>query len=105
MVQKEVAVKFSAEPGQKEFSALGVLAQTAGRGSICFDVPPEAFVPPPKVTSSVLRIIKERTLRITSYNVCYTKLLRVEPLYRKEIVYGVFGVARSEVLGELFARL
>ncbi len=62
MVQKEVAVKFSAEPGQKEFSALGVLAQTAGRGSICFDVPPEAFVPPPKVTSSVLRIIKERTL-------------------------------------------
>jgi len=61
MVQKEVAVKFSAKVSQKEFSALSVLTQTIGEAHICFDVPREAFVPPPKVTSSVLFIRKENT--------------------------------------------
>ncbi len=61
MIQKEVAVKFSAVPGQKEFSALSVLAQTVGKATLCFEVEPEAFVPPPKVTSAVLLIEKERT--------------------------------------------
>ncbi|BDY13136.1 16S rRNA (adenine(1518)-N(6)/adenine(1519)-N(6))-dimethyltransferase RsmA [Hydrogenimonas cancrithermarum] len=62
MVQKEVAEKFSAQPGQKAFSALAVLAQSAGEVHLCFDVPPESFVPAPKVMSSVLRIVKKRTL-------------------------------------------
>jgi len=61
MIQKEVAVKFSAVPGQKEFSALSVLAQTAGKAKLCFEVGPESFVPPPKVTSAVLLIEKVRT--------------------------------------------
>jgi 16S rRNA (adenine1518-N6/adenine1519-N6)-dimethyltransferase len=61
MVQKEVAVKFSAKVSQKEFSALSVLTQTIGEAYICFDVPKEAFVPPPNVTSSVLFIRKENT--------------------------------------------
>ena len=61
MIQKEVAEKFSAVPGQKEFSALSVLAQTAGEAKLCFEVGPESFVPPPKVTSAVLLIEKVRT--------------------------------------------
>ena len=62
MVQKEVAEKFGARPGQKPFSALSVLAQSAGDVHLCFDVPPESFVPAPKVISSVLQIVKKRTL-------------------------------------------
>ncbi len=58
MVQKEVADKFGAHAGEKPFSALSVLAQTAGEVCRCFDVPPEAFVPAPKVVSSILRIDK-----------------------------------------------
>ena len=60
MVQKEVALKFAAQPGEKAFSALSVLAQSVGEAHVCFEVPPEAFVPPPKVTSAVLRIDKYR---------------------------------------------
>ncbi len=60
MVQKEVALKFAAQPGEKAFSALSVLAQSVGAAHVCFEVPPEAFVPPPKVTSAVLRIDKFR---------------------------------------------
>ncbi|WP_457607379.1 16S rRNA (adenine(1518)-N(6)/adenine(1519)-N(6))-dimethyltransferase RsmA [Nitratifractor sp.] len=62
MVQKEVAEKFAAPTGDRNFSALSVLAQSAGEARGLFDVPPEAFAPPPKVTSSILEIRKERNL-------------------------------------------
>jgi 16S rRNA (adenine1518-N6/adenine1519-N6)-dimethyltransferase len=62
MVQKEVALKFAAHPGERDFSALSVLAQSAGEARLLFDVPREAFVPPPNVTSAVLSIRKDRTL-------------------------------------------
>ena len=58
MVQKEVAKKFSASEGEREFSSLSVLAASAGRAEILFEVPPEAFVPAPKVDSAVLSIYK-----------------------------------------------
>lgn len=61
MIQKEVAEKFAAKAGEKAFSALSVLADTAGSASICFEVEPEAFIPPPKVTSAVLLIEKNET--------------------------------------------
>ncbi len=73
MIQKEVAVKFSAVAGEKEFSALSVLADTAGEATLCFEVEPEAFVPAPKVTSAVLLIEKERT----EENEGFETLLRV----------------------------
>ncbi|WP_201352116.1 16S rRNA (adenine(1518)-N(6)/adenine(1519)-N(6))-dimethyltransferase RsmA [Hydrogenimonas urashimensis] len=62
MVQKEVAEKFSAKAGEKAFSGLAILAQSAGEVRRIFDVPPEAFVPAPKVMSSVLQIVKKCTL-------------------------------------------
>jgi len=62
MVQKEVAHKFAAAPGEKAFSALAVLASSVGDAKICFEVEPEAFVPPPKVTSAVLSIVKRGSL-------------------------------------------
>jgi 16S rRNA (adenine1518-N6/adenine1519-N6)-dimethyltransferase len=61
MVQKEVAQKFSAQAGEKVFSGLSVLTQTVGFGELLFDVGSENFVPPPKVTSSILLIQKTRS--------------------------------------------
>jgi len=58
MIQREVAQKFSAEPGEKAFGALSVIAQSVGTASIVIDVPPSAFTPPPKVDSAVLLIEK-----------------------------------------------
>lgn len=55
MVQKEVALKFSAAAGEKEFSALSVITQALGACELLFDVSAEAFKPPPKVLSSVIR--------------------------------------------------
>lgn len=58
MVQREVAEKFSASPGEKQFGALSVIAQSVAEVSILVHVPPEAFLPPPKVDSAVLLIKK-----------------------------------------------
>ena len=62
MVQKEVAMKFAAQPKERDFSALSVLADSVGDAILCFEVEPEAFVPPPKVTSAVLSIRKYKFL-------------------------------------------
>jgi len=61
MVQKEVAQKFSAVEGEKNFSALSVLTQSVGFAELYLDVGADNFVPPPKVTSSLLLIKKERS--------------------------------------------
>jgi 16S rRNA (adenine1518-N6/adenine1519-N6)-dimethyltransferase len=58
MVQREVAEKFSASPGEKSFGALGVIAQSVAEVDIVVHVPPEAFTPPPKVDSAVLLMKK-----------------------------------------------
>lgn len=62
MIQKEVAVKFSAQEKEKEFSSLAVITKLLSKDArILFDVPPESFDPAPKVVSSVLFIKKDTT--------------------------------------------
>jgi 16S rRNA (adenine1518-N6/adenine1519-N6)-dimethyltransferase len=56
MFQKEVAERICAGPGDAAYGRLSVLAAWRTRGRILFDVSRSAFVPPPKVTSSVVRI-------------------------------------------------
>jgi 16S rRNA (adenine1518-N6/adenine1519-N6)-dimethyltransferase len=56
MFQREVAERIVARPGAKAYGRLGVLAQWRAEARILFDVGPSAFTPPPKVTSSVVRL-------------------------------------------------
>jgi len=63
MVQKEVAIKFSAKSGEKSFSALSVIASSCGEARVLFDIAPEAFNPPPKVVSSILEIKKSKDFK------------------------------------------
>ncbi len=57
MFQREVAERIVAAPGRKSYGRLAVLAQWRSETRIMFDVHPSAFVPPPKVTSSVVRLV------------------------------------------------
>ena len=56
MFQKEVALRITASPGGKDYGRLSVFAQWRTRPRILFDVKPQAFTPPPKVTSSLVRL-------------------------------------------------
>ena len=57
MFQREVAERIVAPPGSKTYGRLSVLAGWRTQAKILFDVAPSAFVPPPKVTSSVVRLV------------------------------------------------
>ena len=56
MFQREVALRICAKVGDDAYGRLSVLAGWRTKAKILFDVSPRAFVPPPKVTSAVLRI-------------------------------------------------
>jgi 16S rRNA (adenine1518-N6/adenine1519-N6)-dimethyltransferase len=56
MFQREVAERIVAKPGSEHYGRLSVLAGWRTRAKILFDVARQAFVPPPSVTSSVVRL-------------------------------------------------
>jgi len=96
MVQREVAEKFSAQPGDKDFGSLAVITQTVGHAGIVIEVPPEAFNPPPKIHSAVLRIVKQKSrssdtgledmLRVAFAQPRKTLLKNLSAVYNKEEV-------------------
>jgi 16S rRNA (adenine1518-N6/adenine1519-N6)-dimethyltransferase len=57
MFQREVAERIVAAPAAKSYGRLAVLAGWRTEARILFDVSPAAFVPPPKVTSSLVRLV------------------------------------------------
>ena len=54
MFQREVANRIIAEPGSKAFGRLSILTNWRTQNAIAFDLAPQVFWPPPKVTSSVV---------------------------------------------------
>ncbi len=56
MFQREVAMRIVAKPDTEHYGRLSVLAQWRTRAKILFDVSRSAFVPPPSVTSSIVRL-------------------------------------------------
>lgn len=56
MFQREVAMRLAAGPGSGDYGRLSVMAQSSCRVERLFDLPPAAFTPPPKVSSSVVRL-------------------------------------------------
>lgn len=56
MFQREVAQRIVAQPGGKAYGRLALLAQWRSDPKIVMDLPPEAFSPPPKVSSAVVHL-------------------------------------------------
>lgn len=57
MFQKEVAQRIVAAPGSKMYGRLSVMTQWLCRAKMSFDIAPSAFVPPPKVVSTVVHLV------------------------------------------------
>ncbi|MFZ4549480.1 MAG: 16S rRNA (adenine(1518)-N(6)/adenine(1519)-N(6))-dimethyltransferase RsmA [Bacteroidales bacterium] len=71
MFQKEVAVRIAAPPGKKDYGILSVLLQAWYDIEYLFTVEPTVFVPPPKVQSAVIRLLRNQTTELG----CSEKLL------------------------------
>lgn len=69
MLQKEVVQRMAAAPGSRDFGRLTVMLGCCLQVAELFDVPPEAFSPPPKVTSAVVRLapLPADTFRIADH--------------------------------------
>jgi len=102
MVQKEVAVKFSAVAKQKAFSALSVLATSVGKATLCFEVEREAFVPPPNVTSAVLLIEKDQSRDDEKFET-FLKVAFSQP--RKKLSKNLLSAFSKDIVDQTFAKL
>jgi len=89
MLQRELALRLTSEPGGKNWSPLAIFTQLAYEARRCFDVGPENFKPPPKVTSSVVSLIPKPKFSIPNY-----------PLFEK-VVRTSFAQRRKTLLNNL----
>lgn len=63
MMQKEAAARLLAQPGGKEYGPLSLLREYRTEAEAVLDVPPECFLPPPHVDSTVVRLeVRPRSL-------------------------------------------
>jgi 16S rRNA (adenine1518-N6/adenine1519-N6)-dimethyltransferase len=62
MLQKEVADRIAAPADSDDYGRLSVMMQYHCEAELLFDVPPSAFFPPPKVESTIIRIVPYRQL-------------------------------------------
>jgi 16S rRNA (adenine1518-N6/adenine1519-N6)-dimethyltransferase len=92
MFQKEVVDRLAAAPRSKEYGRLSVLAQHVCEVRRLFDVPASAFVPPPKVTSSVAQLTPRPAAQ---------RLADLRPLER--VTAAAFGQRRKMLRGSLAA--
>ena len=90
MVQREAAVRICASPGGREYGAFTVLVQRYCDCERLFDVPPDCFVPRPKVTSSVIKL----TRRERPENIKNGEMF-------ERVVKGAFSRRRKTLLNSL----
>lgn len=61
MIQREVALRICASPASSDYGAFSVFCQYHTVPEFLFEVPPECFLPAPKVTSAVIRLVPRQT--------------------------------------------
>ncbi len=91
MLQKEVADRMTAFPGEKEYGPLSIFIQTVSDLSIRFLIKPSAFFPSPKVDSAVVHMTwKDRPI------------VNVQEMeWFKKVVRGCFGYRRKTLINAL----
>lgn len=76
MIQKEVASRIASPPGSKEYGILSVLLQAWFDIEYLFTVPPQVFIPPPKVNSAVIRLKRNGTIKLPCDEILFKKVVK-----------------------------
>ncbi|MCT4542725.1 MAG: 16S rRNA (adenine(1518)-N(6)/adenine(1519)-N(6))-dimethyltransferase RsmA [Vallitalea sp.] len=95
MVQKEVADRMRAKPGTKEYGALSLAVQYYSDPYIVANVPPNCFMPRPKIGSAVIKLTKYKK---PSVDVCDNKLLF-------KVIRASFNQRRKTLINGLYNNL
>ncbi len=75
MFQKEVAARIVALPGSKAYGRLSILTQWRADAKIVMEIPPQAFTPPPKVTSAVVHITRRDKMLFPANEAILTRVV------------------------------
>lgn len=106
LIQREVAQRICAAPGTAAYGAFSVFMQYYTEPELCFEVPPESFLPAPKVTSAVLRaeLRREPPVKVADEAFFFRVVYAAFALRRKTLVNSLmtaFGALGKERLTEL----
>ncbi len=91
MVQKEVAERMQAGPGTKDYGALSLAVQYYARPEVVANVPPNCFIPRPKVGSAVIRLTRhrEKAVEVQDENLMFRLIRASFNQRRKTLVNGL----------------
>ena len=76
MLQKEVVDRIAANPCEKAYGRLSVMIGCSLTAEALFDVPPDAFNPPPKVQSAVVRLVPKPANERLGQSPCFNELVK-----------------------------
>ena len=94
MIQREVAQRICARPGSKDYGAFSVYCQYYTAPELLFEVPPDCFIPAPKVTSAVVRLVPRPAPAEVD-----------DPEHFFRVVRAAFALRRKTLLNSLSAGL
>ncbi len=86
MIQKEVASRIASPPGSKEYGILSVLLQSYYDITYLFSVKPGSFFPPPKVTSGVIRLTRNKTVALPCDEKLFVKVVKTTFNQRRKMI-------------------
>ncbi len=94
MIQREVARRICASPGTSDYGAFSVYCQYHTAPELLFEVPPDCFLPAPKVTSAVVRMVPRPAPAEVD-----------DPAHFFQVVRAAFALRRKTLLNSLSAGL
>lgn len=104
MVQREVADRMQTGPGSKDYGALSLAVQYYARPEILMNVPPECFMPRPKVGSAVIRLVRyaENPVQVKDERLMFRLIRASFNQRRKTLVNGLcnspeINIPREEI--------
>jgi len=103
MFQKEVAERIVAKPGTKAYGRLAILAQWRADAEIVIELPPQAFTPPPKVSSAVVHLKALSTPRFEADAAVLSRVVAAAFNQRRKMLRASLKGTAPDIEGHLNA--
>ena len=106
MIQREVAQRICAKPGSSEYGAFSVYCQYHADCELLFEVPPTCFIPAPKVTSAVLRMVPRAKPAEVDDEAHFFKVVKASfAQRRKQLINGLLTTFGSKLSRDQLAQV
>lgn len=100
MIQREVALRVCASPGTGDYGAFSVLCQFYARCDYRFEVPPECFLPAPKVTSAVVTLTPQPKPSCVEDQDAFFRVVRAAFAQRRKTLLNCLAAAYGDRYGK-----